>query len=99
MTFQENFDLSKLNTFGIKSSAAYFAEFQSIEELGQHLNQIPKEPLMILGGGSNILLTQAFDGTVLQNKISGIEISEETETRMAHASGSCSICASMSAAI
>ena len=80
MTFQENFDLSKLNTFGIKSSAAYFAEFQSIEELGQHLNQIPKEPLMILGGGSNILLTQAFDGTVLQNKISGIEITEKTET-------------------
>jgi UDP-N-acetylmuramate dehydrogenase len=79
MTFQENFDLSKLNTFGIKSSAAFFAEFQSIEELGQHLNQIPKEPLMILGGGSNILITQTFDGTVLQNKISGIEIVEESE--------------------
>lgn len=82
MTFQENFDLSKLNTFGIASSAAYFAEFQSVAELGSLLNQIPKEPLMILGGGSNILLTQAFEGTVLQNKILGIEIIEETENDM-----------------
>ena len=35
---------------------------------------------MVLGGGSNILLTQNFKGTVLKNEIKGIEIVEETES-------------------
>jgi UDP-N-acetylmuramate dehydrogenase len=79
MSFHQNFDLSTLNTFGIKSIAPFFAEFHSVDELGHLLNHIPKKPIMILGGGSNILLTQAFEGTILQNKISGIEIIEESE--------------------
>jgi UDP-N-acetylmuramate dehydrogenase len=79
MQFHQNFNLSHLNTFGIQSTAEYFAAFNNIDELNKQLNQLPKEPLMILGGGSNILITQPIQGTVLQNKILGIEIIEETE--------------------
>jgi UDP-N-acetylmuramate dehydrogenase len=79
MDFKANHDLSNLNTFGMKSSAAYFAEFSSVAELTESLNELPKKPLLVLGGGSNILITRNFEGTVLQNKIQGIEIIEETD--------------------
>jgi UDP-N-acetylmuramate dehydrogenase len=82
MQFHQNFNLSHLNTFGIQSAAEYFAAFNNIDELNKQLNQLPKEPLMILGGGSNILITQAIQGTVLQNKIMGIDIIEETENEV-----------------
>ncbi len=79
MSFEKNYDLSTLNTFGIKSKAEFFAVFHSVEELTQLIATMPKPPLMILGGGSNILITQAIAGTVLLNKIEGIEIIEENE--------------------
>lgn len=80
MTFLQNHDLSKLNSFGIQSTSEYFAAFSSTDELRLLLEHIPKPPMMILGGGSNILITQPIAGTVLQNKISGIEILEETDS-------------------
>lgn len=79
MQFHQNFKLGHLNTFGIQSSADYFVEFHNTEELALLLKAIPKNPLMILGGGSNILITQPIQGTVLHNKIKGISIVEETE--------------------
>lgn len=80
MSFEKNYDLSSLNTFGIKSTTEFFSIFQSHEELQQKIQNLPKQPLMILGGGSNILLTKPFEGTILQNKIVGIEIIEENES-------------------
>lgn len=79
MSFEKNYDLSTLNTFGIKSSAEFFAAFRSIAELDTLISNLPKEPLMLLGGGSNILITKPIEGTVLHNRIEGIEILEETE--------------------
>jgi len=79
MTFQKNFSLRNLNTFGIDAKAAQYASFTSVAEL-QALLQMPalnKEKVLVLGGGSNILFTQDFDGTVLHNKIQGIAITEE----------------------
>ncbi|MFY7943793.1 MAG: UDP-N-acetylmuramate dehydrogenase, partial [Crocinitomicaceae bacterium] len=38
------------------------------------------EPLLILGGGSNLLLTKDFEGLVLKNEILGFNLIEETET-------------------
>ena len=74
-----NYSLKNHNTFGIAAKAKYFASFSSEDELIELLkNNICKtEPLFILGGGSNILLTQDFDGLVLANNIKGIEIITE----------------------
>ena len=74
-----NYSLKNHNTFGIAAKAKYFASFSSEDELiGLLKNNICKtEPLFILGGGSNILLTQDFDGLVLANNIKGIEIITE----------------------
>ena len=78
---KKNYSLKNHNTFGIDVKAKYFATFNSEEALTDLLKSeiIQKEPLFILGGGSNILLTKNFDGLVLANEIRGIEIVSENE--------------------
>ena len=78
MIFNKKQSLKLHNTFGLDYRANHFATFQSEEEL-KKLLQKAQEPLLILGGGSNILLTQDFEGTVLKNEIQGIEIVKENE--------------------
>ncbi|MCS7037536.1 MAG: UDP-N-acetylmuramate dehydrogenase [Saprospiraceae bacterium] len=65
--------LRPYNTFGVEARAAYFAEFASVAELRTALRQaVP--PVLVLGGGSNILFTRDWPGTVLRNRICGIEV-------------------------
>ena len=78
MQFHENYSLKKLNTFGINAYARYFAKFNSVEELQLILQKERSiSSKMILGGGSNILLTGNYDGLVLKNEIPGIKIIKE----------------------
>jgi len=79
MKIQQNYSLKNYNTFGIAAIAKYFACFSSENELVELLrNDLCKtEPLFILGGGSNILLTQDFEGLVLANTIKGMEVLAE----------------------
>jgi UDP-N-acetylmuramate dehydrogenase len=74
---QENIPLKKLNTFGINVSAKYFANFNTVDQIKELLEfkQLPVAhcPLLVLGGGSNILFTKNFDGLVLKNELMGIE--------------------------
>ncbi len=91
MNIQENISLRGFNTFGIESRAKYFAAFNSIPELQELLNHKPQtisgrhseanatKSKMILGGGSNILLTKNVEGFVLKNEIKGIEIVGEDD--------------------
>ena len=74
--FQQKQSLKAFNTFGLAYQTDFFASFKSEDELKKLLVE-QKPPLMVLGGGSNILLTQNFKGTVLKNEIKGIEIVEE----------------------
>ncbi|RAI99392.1 UDP-N-acetylmuramate dehydrogenase [Chitinophaga skermanii] len=75
MIVQEQVSLQAYNTFGIPATARYFSTFESIEDLGNILSDSrwKNMPLLILGGGSNILLTKDFNGLVLKNNIKGIE--------------------------
>lgn len=80
---EHNISLKPYNTFGIDVKAKSFARFGSIDELKDLLrNRDLETPLFILGGGSNILFTQDLPFFVLKNEISGIEIMDETETRI-----------------
>ena len=76
-----NYSLKNHNTFGIAVKAKYFSSFDSLLELKKILktNLHKKEKFFILGSGSNILLTQDFDGFVLHNTIEGISILEDNE--------------------
>ena len=79
MSFQQNVPLKNLNTFGIEVSSRQYAPFHSVDELQSLLQnpELDKDHLLVLGGGSNILFTQDFAGTVLHNQIKGIAITED----------------------
>lgn len=80
MYIQNNYSLRSLNSFGISATAKHFSKFTSTEELEELLSHpVAGAKEMILGGGSNILLINNFDGLVLKNEISGIEVVGETE--------------------
>ncbi|MFM7644714.1 MAG: UDP-N-acetylmuramate dehydrogenase [Sphingomonadales bacterium] len=76
---QHNYSLQPYNTFGIDAKAKYFSRFSSVEELELNLKRYANEPLLILGGGSNVLFTQNFEGLVLLNCITGIEVSDDDD--------------------
>jgi UDP-N-acetylmuramate dehydrogenase len=78
MQILENFSLQPFNTFRIAAKARYFSTFSNVEELSQLLKN-DKQRTLILGGGSNILLTKDFDGLVLKNEIKGISMVKEDD--------------------
>jgi UDP-N-acetylmuramate dehydrogenase len=81
MQIRENISLQPYNTFGLQANARYFAPFETIDELKELVNyKLPAtNPRLILGGGSNILLTKDFDGLVLKNEVGGIEVVQNNE--------------------
>ncbi len=84
---QTNKNLKEYNTFGISVKAEMFAVFSSIEELKQILSFRNDKKLLVLGGGSNLLLTQDFDGLVIKNEIKRFEVIEETVSKVIVESG------------
>lgn len=76
---QQNVSLKPYNTFGIDVSSSRFCDVTSADELVALLKdeEHSTQPLLILGGGSNMLLTKDFNGLVIKNSIKGIEIIKE----------------------
>jgi len=81
-TFRENVSLKSFNTFGIQANASRFEVFRSVKDLQTALAQVGQSPLLILGGGSNILLTQDFEGIVLKNELKGINVLKEDDAHV-----------------
>lgn len=82
MLIQENTSLKKMNTFNIDVSAKYFCVYNQpdqIEEVLSFASQ-KKMPLLILGGGSNLLFTKNYEGLVVKNELKGIECIAEDES-------------------
>jgi len=77
--WEEHVSLRPYNTFGLDVRARYFARFTSVDELRELLARPETQagPRLILGGGSNLLLTRDFDGVVLKNEIKELTISAE----------------------
>ena len=74
-----NYSLLAHNTFGIDVLCNRFVEYSSVEEAQQLVASLTAddEPLLILGGGSNLLLTGDYQGIVLHSAIKGIQVVEE----------------------
>ena len=81
MKIKNNITLKPFNTFGIDVNAAEFASISSIEDLKNVLNTNPAD-LLILGGGSNLLLTKDVNALVLQINIKGIRVISRLENRV-----------------
>ena len=74
MNIQQHISLKSHTTFGIEAFADYWIEIQTEQDLlsAFEFRQKHSLNLMILGGGSNILLTQDFSGLILHNSLKGI---------------------------
>ena len=71
-----DYSLLAHNTFGIDAKCKRFLEYSSVEEAQQIVAGLTaaNQPLLILGGGSNLLLTGDYEGTVIHSAIKGIEV-------------------------
>ena len=76
----KDYSLLAHNTFGIDAKCSRFVEYASVEEAQQLVASLTEadQPLLILGGGSNLLLTSDYQGTVLHSAIMGIEVMENS---------------------
>ncbi|QNN42346.1 UDP-N-acetylmuramate dehydrogenase [Pedobacter roseus] len=75
LQIQENISLKPYNSFGIDVKATYFAEIFSeddLKELFQH-DLVNSQKLFIIGGGSNVLFTQDYNGLIIKISIKGIK--------------------------
>lgn len=66
------------NTFGIDVNAANFIEFESENELVQLIKEGFDSPVLVVGGGSNLLFMNNYKGTVLHSCIKGVEVIVES---------------------
>jgi UDP-N-acetylmuramate dehydrogenase len=81
LTIQENISLRSYNTFGIEANARWMAFPGSTEEVAELLGYERPEwnPRFVLGGGSNVLLTQNYKGLIIHPEIKGMEKIRETD--------------------
>jgi len=80
--FQAHFPLATLTTFGIQANAKLYTQVTCVADLVKlwHTPEFKTaKQRLILGGGSNLLFTQDFDGLVIHNLIHGISIEGESE--------------------
>lgn len=75
MIDEKDYSLLRHNTFGIEAKCKRFIEYNSVEEAQQVAKMLTEadQPLLILGEGSNLLLTADYDGTVLHSGIRFLE--------------------------
>ncbi len=81
MDLQKNIDLKPYNTFGISSLAEEYVSLRSISDVQQVFKDAStrERTSLILGGGSNMLLTRNIEGLVAHIEIDGIDIVSETD--------------------
>lgn len=81
---KHDFSLKELNTFGLDVVAKEYIRYSSLDELRKTLQQkrLYSEPLLILGGGSNLLFEGDFNGVVLHSNIKGIEVVCESQNEV-----------------
>jgi len=78
---QENISLQPYNTFGIEVKARYFAEISDPAQLNELQKDLVFEQhkLLVIGGGSNLLFTEDFDGLVLKISIPGLNYEQKAD--------------------
>jgi UDP-N-acetylmuramate dehydrogenase len=85
----EDVSLQTVNSFGINVTASRFVSLDAIEQCPELVDMLDaKAPAdyLLLGGGSNLLFTQDFQGTVLDVNIKGKQlVSEDSENHYVEA--------------
>src|SRR5690606_24713279 len=82
LPIQTDFPLQAHNSFGIAAKAGAYlpvTEVQALTDL-HATGALSAQPVLVLGGGSNILLTRDFPGLVLHMRNRGIRIAGEDDS-------------------
>lgn len=79
LQLQRNVSLKPFNTLQIDVRADLFAELTDLDQCAQLPDLRRQQPLLILGGGSNIILAGNVHGLVLLNRLRGIAVLEEAD--------------------
>lgn len=79
--FLPHFDIQKFNTLAVPAVANYFVSVQNEEDLKEAIAFAKAEdlPILVLGGGSNIVLRADFPGLVIHMKTRGLQVIDEDE--------------------
>ncbi|ECS5320001.1 FAD-binding protein, partial [Salmonella enterica subsp. enterica serovar Hadar] len=81
-----NHSLKAWNTFGIDQQANELVRAENEQQLlnAWQLANASHHPVLILGEGSNVLFLDTFQGTVIVNRIKGIEVTEKPDAWYLH---------------
>lgn len=76
MTIKENVPLLGYNTFHVEAATRYLAEIYNTEDISEFITKapLPFNKWFVMGGGSNVLFTDDFDGCIIKPEIKGIEL-------------------------
>lgn len=88
-----NYSLLHHNTFGFDVKCSRFIEFSSIEGLKEALDRVDApnyqgRPPFVIGGGSNLVFTADYAGTLLHSTIHGREVVAEDDREVSLRIGS-----------
>ncbi|WP_439184799.1 UDP-N-acetylmuramate dehydrogenase [Carboxylicivirga taeanensis] len=78
---QQNFNLKTYNTFGFDVTCSHFLACQTADEVQEALVYLKEKGpnYLILGGGSNVLFRNNFDGLVIHPVMDSIQVVREDE--------------------
>ena len=100
MEFLKDRPLQSLNTFGLPARGRYFCRAESVDDLREALAfaEAHSRPILLLGGGSNVILTRDFPGLVVHIALKGTERLEDTSDHCLLRATAFSVCHRISAA-
>jgi UDP-N-acetylmuramate dehydrogenase len=78
---EEDFSLRPVNTFHIESTARYYTEVKEVKQIQDLITSgmLTDKPLLLLGGGSNLLFTGNYEGMVVRLVNKSVEIISHTD--------------------
>ena len=84
LNIKEFVSIKAFNTMGLESVSRYFVQIESIEALREALAfaRVHGLPVIPLGEGSNVILSDTLDALVLLNRLKGREVLAEREGKM-----------------
>lgn len=73
------YSLLSHNTFGIEATANQFVEFSSVDDIVGFLGEGYDGRSFVIGGGSNLLFVNDYNGTIMHSAIMGMQVVEEDD--------------------
>jgi len=82
IVIEKNISLTDKHTFGLPWKSRFFYELKKEQDIQTLITEMTKlkKPILVLGGGSNLLPTKKYPGLVIHNRLKGKKIIKETKT-------------------